>query len=85
MKIQPIQNFVSFKTVSFQNEANAVVPVEKNKTVQQFVTVGAGVGAIVSGLLIHKNVKIHKVEKAIADTFAAELRRKLNIKLTTKN
>ena len=61
MKIQPIQNFVSFKTVSFQNEANAVAPVEKNKAVQQFVTVGAGVGAIVSGLLIHKNVKIHKV------------------------
>ena len=72
MKIQPIQNFVSFKNVSFQNEANDVVPAEKNKAVQQFVTVGAGVGAIVSGLLIHKNVKIHKVEKAIADTFAAK-------------
>lgn len=73
MKIHSINNYIPFSSKGTTSE---VVPeynnVNKNKTVQQFATVGAGIGAIVGGLLVHKNIKIHKAEKAIADAFAAK-------------
>ena len=62
MKIYSINNYIPFSSKGTTSE---VVPeynnVNKNKTVQQFTTVGAGIGAIVGGLLVHKNIKIHKI------------------------
>ena len=73
MKIQPINNFILFKS---KGSVNTVEPEQsnanKNNAMQQVATVGAGVGAIIGGLLIHKNIKIHKAEKALEEIFAAK-------------
>ena len=72
MRIQSIQSYIPFKKNSTQNELDMNNVADKNnKPIQQFATVSAGVGAIIGGLIIHKNIKINKVEKALADTFAA--------------
>lgn len=72
MRIQSIQSYIPFKKNPTQNELDMNNVADKNnKPIQQFATVSAGVGAIIGGLIIHKNIKINKVEKALADTFAA--------------
>ncbi len=73
MRIQPIHNLIAFKNNPVPKETGIDSNADKgNKTVQQVATVGAGVGAIIGGLLIHKNIKLHKVEKALADAFASK-------------
>ena len=73
MRIHPINNYISFRSNGTTNEA---VPnsdaTNKNNAIQQIATVSAGVGAIIGGLIIHKNIKINKVEKALEEAFAAK-------------
>ena len=72
MRIQPLQtSHILFGTrVNKTNESKDRVDNSKDSAIQQFATVGAGIGAIIGGVIVHKGIKARSVQKIIDSTMS---------------